>query len=169
MSWDIIFNLLKICYILFKLHMDMWQYFLPIQGSVTVFFTYTVKPVFKGHCDEGTPCDQGTLSQKRCPIFPMLRNMWRRDTCHVGTISLRYKGVPWRQVLLYKDLWQYFNLREDLWQYFNLYKDLWQYFNLYKDLWQYFNLYKDLWQYFVTYIRICDSILTYIRICDSIF
>ena len=24
---------------------------------------YTVKPVFKGHCDEGTPCDQGTLSQ----------------------------------------------------------------------------------------------------------
>ena len=23
----------------------------------------TVKPVFKGHCDERTPCDQGTLSQ----------------------------------------------------------------------------------------------------------
>ena len=23
----------------------------------------TLKPVFKGHCDEGTPCDQGTLSQ----------------------------------------------------------------------------------------------------------
>ena len=23
----------------------------------------TVKPVFKGHCDEGTTCDQGTLSQ----------------------------------------------------------------------------------------------------------
>ena len=23
----------------------------------------TVKPVFKGHSDEGTPCDQGTLSQ----------------------------------------------------------------------------------------------------------
>ena len=22
-----------------------------------------VKPVFKGHCDEGTPCDLGTLSQ----------------------------------------------------------------------------------------------------------
>ena len=22
----------------------------------------TVKPVFKGHCDEGTTCDQGTLS-----------------------------------------------------------------------------------------------------------
>ena len=30
----------------------------------------TVKPVFKGHCDEGTPCDQGTLS-KRCPTSNM--------------------------------------------------------------------------------------------------
>ena len=30
-----------------------------------------------------------------------LRNLWRRDTCHVGTLSLGYWGVPWRQVLLY--------------------------------------------------------------------
>ena len=25
--------------------------------------SYTVKPDFKGNCDETTPCDQGTLSQ----------------------------------------------------------------------------------------------------------
>ena len=26
--------------------------------------------------------------------------MWRRDTCHVGTLSLGYWGVPWRHVWL---------------------------------------------------------------------
>ena len=31
----------------------------------------------------------------------MLKNLWWRDTCHVGTLSLGYRGVPWRQVLLY--------------------------------------------------------------------
>ena len=57
-------------------------------------------------------CLQGTLRRednlwsgdtfsKQCPIFPMLRNLWWRDTCHVGTLSLGYRGVPWRQVLLY--------------------------------------------------------------------
>ena len=30
----------------------------------------TVKPVFKGHCDEGTPCDQETLSQNRVLSSP---------------------------------------------------------------------------------------------------
>ena len=58
----------------------------------------TVKHVFKGHCDEGTPCDQGTLSQNRVLSSPMLKNLWLRDTCHVGTLSLGYWGVPCRQV-----------------------------------------------------------------------
>ena len=40
----------------------------PAKSSTTVFTETvitrnTVKPVFKGHCDEGTTCDQGTLSQ----------------------------------------------------------------------------------------------------------
>ena len=39
----------------------------------TVFVSYS-KTVFKGHCDERTTCDQDTFS-KRCPIFPMLRNL----------------------------------------------------------------------------------------------
>ena len=65
-----------------------------------------------GLCYYSKTCLQGTLRRedtllsgdtfsKWCPIFPMLRNLWRRDTCHVGTLSLGYRGVPWRQVLLY--------------------------------------------------------------------
>ena len=57
-------------------------------------------------------CLQGTLRwgdnlwsgdtfSERCPIFPMLKNLWWRDTCHVGTFSLGYRGVHWRQVSLY--------------------------------------------------------------------
>ena len=36
-------------------------------------------------------------------IFPMLRNLSQRDTCHVyiGTASSGYRGVPLRQVILY--------------------------------------------------------------------
>ena len=30
-----------------------------------------------------------------------VKELWRRDTCHVGTFSLGYRCVPWRQVLLY--------------------------------------------------------------------
>ena len=59
-------------------------------GIISRLTTATVKPVFKGHCDEGTPCDQGTLSEW-CPIFPMLKNLWWRDTCHIGTLSLGYR------------------------------------------------------------------------------
>ena len=34
---------------------------------------------------------------ERCPISPMLRNRWQRDTGHVGTLSFEYR----RHVLLY--------------------------------------------------------------------
>ena len=54
-------------------------------------------------------CLQGTLRRgdtlKQCPMFPMLRNLWWRDTSHIGTLSLGYRGVPWRQVLLYYQFW----------------------------------------------------------------
>ena len=55
-------------------------------------------------------CLQGTLRwgdtfSEQCRIFPMLRNLWWRDTCPVGTLSLGYWGVPWRQVLLYVKCW----------------------------------------------------------------
>ena len=30
-----------------------------------------------------------------------LRNLWWMDTCHVRTLTLRYFGIPWRQVSLY--------------------------------------------------------------------
>ena len=59
--------------------------------------TYTVKPVFKMR---GHPLIRDVFSE-RCPICLVLRNHWRRDTCHVGTLSLVYRGVPWRQVWLY--------------------------------------------------------------------
>ena len=39
-------------------------------GKLQESTVYTVKPVFKGHCDEGTPCDQGTLSQNRVLSSP---------------------------------------------------------------------------------------------------
>ena len=46
------------------------QYKPVMQYSLTIYTTRniqlncnTVKPVFKGHCNEGTPCDQETLSQ----------------------------------------------------------------------------------------------------------
>ena len=29
---------------------------------------------------------QGDIFSEPCPIFPMLRNLWRRDTCHVGIL-----------------------------------------------------------------------------------
>ena len=41
----------------------IWYYLL-------ILMLYTVKPVFKGHCDEGTTCDQGTLSQNRVLSSP---------------------------------------------------------------------------------------------------
>ena len=63
-------------------------------------FSCTVKPVFKGHCDEVALWSGDTFSE-RCPIFPMLNNLWWRDICHVVIRSQRYWGVPWRQVLLY--------------------------------------------------------------------
>ena len=48
-------------------------------------YNYTVKPVFKGHSDERTPCKwSGDVSSKWCPIFSILRNLQRRDTCHEG-------------------------------------------------------------------------------------
>ena len=39
------------------------RYLVNIKLLTETNFDTTVKPVFKGHCDEGTPCDQGTLSQ----------------------------------------------------------------------------------------------------------
>ena len=49
----------------------------PIVFLFYIYMYYVIKPVFKGHCDERTTCDQGTLSEL-CPIFPMLRNLWWR-------------------------------------------------------------------------------------------
>ena len=51
------------------------------------------KPVFKGHDDERTPTDQGTLSQNGVLSSPMLKNLWWRDTCHIGTLYLGYINV----------------------------------------------------------------------------
>ena len=51
-------------------------------------------------------CLQGTLHwedtfSEHCPIFPIhVNEFWRRDTCHVGTLSQEYWGVPWSQVSL---------------------------------------------------------------------
>ena len=45
----------------------------------------------------------GDVFSERCPIFPMIINLCWRDTSYmfVGTFSMRYWSVPWRQVLLY--------------------------------------------------------------------
>ena len=51
----------------------------PWQVSSHISHTCTVKPVFKGHCDEGTPCDQGTLSQNGVLSAPC------QGTCDEGT------------------------------------------------------------------------------------
>ena len=61
------------------------------------------------HCehvirDERTHCehvirDERTHCEHVIRDVFMLRNLWQRDTCHVGTLSLGYSGVPWRQVL----------------------------------------------------------------------
>ena len=39
------------------------------------FFGVTVKPVFKGHSDERTTCDQGTSSYNGVLSSPMLKNL----------------------------------------------------------------------------------------------
>ena len=51
-----------------RIHNCMCMYCVIISPLMIVFIgeynsSVTVKPVFKGHCDEGTTCDQGTLSQ----------------------------------------------------------------------------------------------------------
>ena len=46
----------------------------------------TVKPVFEGQSDQGTPSDQETLPQNAV-IFPMVRHLWWRDSCHIGILS----------------------------------------------------------------------------------
>ena len=79
-------------------------------NSSTYTCIYTVNNT--KHYEYSKTCLQGTLRRgdtlwsrdtfsKWCPIFPMLKNLWWRDTCHLGTLSLGYWGVPWRQVLLY--------------------------------------------------------------------
>ena len=60
------------------------------------------KTCLQGTLRRGNNLWSGDTFSKRCPIFPMLRNLWWRDTCHVGTLSLGYWGVPWTQVLLYR-------------------------------------------------------------------
>ena len=59
--------------------------------------------VYSKTCLQGTLWWGDTLWHflRTVSYLPMLRNLWRRDTCHVGTLSLGYRGVPWRQVLLY--------------------------------------------------------------------
>ena len=49
------------------------------KNNICQIFLYTVKPAFKGHTDEGTPCDQGTLSQNGVLSSPC----W--ETCDEGT------------------------------------------------------------------------------------
>ena len=68
--------------------------------TISIYFNYS-KTCLQGTLWWEDNLWSGDTFSKRCPIFPMLRNLWRRDTCHVGTLSLGYRGVPWRQVLLY--------------------------------------------------------------------
>ena len=60
----------------------------------------TIKPVFQGTLQQEDTLWAGYIFSEQYPIFPMLRNMWWRDSCHVGPLSLGYWGVPWRQILL---------------------------------------------------------------------
>ena len=39
------------------------------------------------------------IFSKQCPICHMSKNLWWRDTCHVGTIWCY--SVPWRQISLF--------------------------------------------------------------------
>ena len=61
------------------------------------YLTYS-KTCLQGTLWRGDTLWSGDAFLELCPIFPMLKNLWRRDTCHVGTLSLGYWGVPWRQV-----------------------------------------------------------------------
>ena len=83
-----------------------------VEGTVTCSIT----------CVQGTLWWEDTLWSgdifpKRCLIFPMLKNLWWRDTCHVKTFSLRYRGVPWRQILFYSGLWlmQHLLSKDSIW------------------------------------------------------
>ena len=70
--------------------------------------THTIKHVFKGHCDERTPCDQGTFSQNDVLYFTCYGTSDEGTPLHVVTLSnLRYIGVPLRHVLLYINLHVY--------------------------------------------------------------
>ena len=90
-----------------------WSILLKVPVKSVIYSNYP--SVMASLCPYSKICVQGTLwwedalwsgdiFSERCPIFPMLRNLWRRGTCRVGTLSLAYRGVPWRQVLLYSSL-----------------------------------------------------------------
>ena len=77
-------------------------------GSGLLFLT-EYQTQYSTTCLQGTRRGEDTLwsgdtFSERCPICPMLKNLWWRDTCHVGKISRGYKGVPRRQVLPYQDI-----------------------------------------------------------------
>ena len=48
---------------------------------------------------EYNPLIWGHILRTVSYICPIARNLWWRDTCHVGTLSLAYWGVPWRVIL----------------------------------------------------------------------
>ena len=58
-----------------------------IYSNIEVSQWYTVKPVFKGHRDEKTTCNQGTFSQNG-----VLSSLCQR-TCDEGTLCLGYRGI----------------------------------------------------------------------------
>ena len=61
------------------------------------FMLHTVKPVFKGHCDEGTTCDQGTLPQNGVLFFyvkePVMNTFSRILRCPLKTGLLYFQNL----------------------------------------------------------------------------
>ena len=61
-------------------------------------YMYVVKPVFKEHSNERTPSEQN-------PISPLFRNLWWRDICPVGTLSLRFWVATRQHAYRVHDSW----------------------------------------------------------------
>ena len=104
MRWEHLIVLLYIKEFMMKGHLSCRGTFYGMLRCITWRQDWLYSwPVFKGHSYEGTPVIRGhflrTVSYLphvkepvmrqdwlyRCPIFPMLGNLWWRDTCHVGT------------------------------------------------------------------------------------
>ena len=81
------FSLLKRNFVCFNLTQFKYSYF-------AAWIKITVKLSSRDTLMWKHPVIRGQFFWERCPIFHMLKYLWQRDTCNVGTLPKWYWGSP---------------------------------------------------------------------------